>query len=432
MHNLSADSAERVDAICDFFEQQFTLQQRPRIEDFLDGCEARERHVLLHELLWLEVEFLKRSGLTPDPLSYLSRFPNDTGVVQHVFAGVSASVPKPSVAGGGHGGWRWPQIPNYVIYKELGAGYFGTVYRAIQTHLRSEVALKLLKPERIETDTLELFQEEMLHAGALQHPNVVRALYAGIANGLPYLVMDLVHGMNLAEVLRRCGPLRAADACEVVRQAAAGLQHAHECSMVHRDIKPSNLMLGWLSARDRDQAEVKVADFGLARLRGRIAWRGKPLQYERVVGTLNYMAPEQFFSPRDVDIRADIYSLGCTLYALLLGRPPFAEDHHSVVEHMQAHRDQSLASFRHLRPDVSTALEEVIFWMMAKNPAERFETPAELGESLAHFSMGHDLPKLLELAEERSLPLDTGTAADQLATTESMLAMDDFAQQDRS
>jgi eukaryotic-like serine/threonine-protein kinase len=126
--------------------------------------------------------------------------------------------------------------------------------------------------------------------------------------------------------------------------------------------------------------------------------------YSRVRGTFDFMAPEQFYTPGSVDIRADIYSLGCTLYTLLTGRPPFSEVGQSVTARMEAHRDLPLASILTKRPDVPVALEEIIAWMMAKRPELRYESPAEVEDVVAHFCSSHDLPRVLEIAQERQDP----------------------------
>ena len=158
----------------------------------------------------------------------------------------------------------------------------------------------------------------MKAVGKLVHPNIVHAYDAGEEAGIHFLVMEYVDGVDVTRIQKRCGQLAVADACEIVRQAAIGLQHAHENRMVHRDIKPSNL----LATKD---GVVKVLDLGLALLHEGDAAAARDLTNTgQVMGTLDYMAPEQADDTHAVDIRADIYSLGCTLYSLLAGQPPFA------------------------------------------------------------------------------------------------------------
>jgi serine/threonine protein kinase len=401
---LPDDVALRMDQLCDCFEQRMRAHKQPRIEAFLgSGESAAAREALLRELLTLEVGYRRDAGDTPSLIDYLTRFPTDVEVVRQVFSRLFPADAALSTTA-----WLPPDatlvIPNYILLAQLGTGGMGTVYRAVHTLLKNEAAIKVLKSGREDDAHLrELFLQETGNHGQLRHPYIVQALFAGLTeSGQPYLVMEMIQGVDLAEVVARCGPLPVADACEIIRQSAVGLQHASDCGMVHRDLKPSNLMLGWVDPR-RERAEVKVTDFGLARLRGH-SWRKPPDGDEPVMGTFDYMAPEQYFTPAAVDIRADIFSLGCTLHALLVGLPPFAGAYRNAKEKMIAHRDRPAASFRHLRPDVSAALEEIILWMVAKQPSDRFESPQELAGSLAHFTSGHDLPLLLETAQERVAP----------------------------
>ncbi|MCO6456674.1 MAG: serine/threonine protein kinase [Pirellulaceae bacterium] len=397
----SAEELERLRQLCDCFEQQLLANQRPRIELFLGGCRPAMRLALLEELLGLEVEYDLQAGRVPDREAYARRFPEALPVLHDVFAALCPAASTPS------GALPFRQaavvIPNYSLLSELGSGGMGTVYRAVHALLKNEAAIKVLKAEQQDDPQLrELFDRETRNLGQLRHPQIVQALYAGFTGtGSPYLVMELVRGVDVAAVLRRCGPLPVADACEIIRQAAIGLQHAHECGLIHRDIKPSNLLLGWTYS---GQAEVKVADFGLARLRFRSPWQDAGQIDDRIMGTLDYMSPEQYFTPADVDIRADIFSLGCTLFSLLVGHPPFQARFQTIGEKMRAHRQQPLPAYSHLRPDVPPALIEVIASATAKDRSERFETPLEFAASLAHFHAGHDLALLLETAEERPDP----------------------------
>lgn len=399
--DLPVEGATRLRTLRDCFDQQLNSRKAPSIETFLSGSDVSCRAALLRELLLLEIAFRLQLGEVPEALEYLIRFPNDMEVVHRVFStllpGAHAIAPPLAPAPA-----EIPSIPHYILLSELGTGGMGTVYRAVHTLLKNEAAIKLLKTGREGDKYLrELFQREASNVGQLDHPRIVRALYAGVTeSGQPYLVMELIHGLNMGQVVDRCGPISVSDACEVIRQAALGIQYAFERGMIHRDVKPSNLLLGWSDVRRQD-AEVKVADFGLARLRRHNTSRAASETSEPVMGTFDYMAPEQFFAPETVDIRADIFSLGCTLYTLLTGKPPWARKFPDLFAKMTAQRDEQPPSFRHLRPDVPPALEELIHWTMAKAPADRFETPGEFAESLVHFNVGSDLPLLLETAQDR-------------------------------
>lgn len=403
---LPAEAARRVDEICDAFETQLFTEGRPQIEEFLGGFKEPERSVLLRELLLLELDAYLSADAFPDLEKYCQRFPGRRDLVKDVFEKVLPTrQPGPAESRASR-----PNIPNYHVLEQLGEGGMGTVYKAIHTKLQSFAAIKVLRVDRVkDVEAAVRFQREMKVVGNLSHPNIVEARDAGVSEGTHYLIMEYVDGLDLGSVLCRFGPLPVSDACEIARRVAVALQHAHEHNLVHRDIKPSNLLLGH-PPQNPEEVQVKVADLGLARLRGNVLGDEHAAQYGRVMGTFRYMAPEQYWAPETVDIRSDIYSLGCTLYALLLGRPPFSHPQYDDPRQvMLAHRDQPVAKFRRLRPDVSEAMEEAVLWMMAKNPDDRFQTPAELAKSLAFFSGGHDLPGLLARAE--SLPLGPITRA---------------------
>ena len=211
-----------------------------------------------------------------------------------------------------------PALPGYKVLGVLGRGGMATVYKVRQLGTKRLVAVKVIDRSLAgDEEIVARFRQEQALGARLRHPNLIAGYEAGRAAGRPYLVMELVEGGNLDELLGRSGPLPVAEACEVIRQAALGLQHLHEHGLVHRDVKPSNLML-------TPAGEVKVLDLGLAR------HLHEPDAGERItaqgqfLGTLDYVAPEQCTDPHAVDIRADVYGLGCTLYELLAGQPPFA------------------------------------------------------------------------------------------------------------
>jgi hypothetical protein len=282
-------------------------------------------------------------------------------------------------------GKGWPTLPGYEILNEVGRGGMGIVYRARQFSLDRIVAIKVIPLGLTGQDEVvaRFHQEERL-AARLVHPNLVTAYDAGQIAGLPFLVMEFVAGANLAERVEQCGPLSLSEACEVVRQAAFGLQHIHEQGLVHRDVKPSNLML-------TPQGQVKVLDLGVARLLkpNQGPHEGPISAYGQFLGTLDYMAPEQCADSRSADIRSDIYSLGCTLYFLLAGRPPFAPpDFQSIYQKMKAHAEVPAPSIRNLHPNSPPALAAILERMLAKDPAGRFSCPAEVALALQPFAAG--------------------------------------------
>jgi eukaryotic-like serine/threonine-protein kinase len=288
---------------------------------------------------------------------------------------------------------RPDQVGQYALLELLGEGGMGTVYKARHTLLDRIVALKLLSAGRLaDPQSVARFLREIKAVGKLNHPNLVRGADAGQAEGRHFLVMDFLHGLDLARLVQRLGPLPIADACELVRQAALGLQHAHEHGLVHRDIKPSNLML-------TPECQLKVLDLGLARLIGDLPHGKEITDTGQYMGTADYMAPEQGLDDHAVDIRADIYSLGCTLYKLLTGRAPFVgPEYDSTFKKIQAHAHVPVPPVRDLRPDVPEALAVILDKMLSKRPAQRHATPAETAAALQQFAGGCDLSSLLARA----------------------------------
>ena len=313
------------------------------------------------------------------------------------------------------------QLGDYKLLAKLGEGGMGQVYKALHTQLDRVVAVKILPPERLgDEDALRRFKQEVRAVGKLKHPHIVYADDAREIGGTYVLVMEYLEGMNLADLVRKLGPLPVADACELVRQAALGLQCAHEQRLVHRDVKPSNLMLA-LTSGGRESADVvphqpahagrspaaavKLLDLGLARLPVASVAGGSLTSSGMIMGTPDYIAPEQINNSHDVDIRADIYSLGCSFYYLLIGQPPFAApDHATVYDKLKAHVEQEPPDVRRLRRDVPSGLVDILLRMVAKQPPERFAAPAEVAAALQPFTAGCDLGRLLATAQGAQVP----------------------------
>jgi predicted Ser/Thr protein kinase len=267
--------------------------------------------------------------------------------------------------------------PRYRIVRELGRGGMGVVYQGQQTMMDRQVAIKVINKALLDNpDALARFHREVKAAAQLAHPNIVIAYDAERAGDLHMLVMEFVPGQSLAEYLHRKGPLPVAQACHFTRQAALGLQHAFEQGMVHRDIKPQNLMV-------TPKGQVKILDFGLAKVVSERQRQGDFTAQGAYMGTPSYSAPEQATDARSADIRADIYSLGCTLYCLLTGRPPFQES--TDIKTLLAHLHQEPLPLSDLRPDVPPALGAVVARMLAKDPGQRFQKPVEVAQALAPF-----------------------------------------------
>ncbi len=255
----------------------------------------------------------------------------------------------------------------------------GAVYKAEHRLMERAVALKVMNRAVVgSAAAVERFRREFKASARLSHPNIVAAYDAEQAGDVHFLVMEYVEGTDLARWVAERGPLPAAEACDYVRQAALGLQHAHQHGMIHRDIKPHNLM------RTPD-GTVKILDFGLARLVAEAGTvPGAVTGQGTLLGTVDYLAPEQADDARQADIRSDVYSLGCTLYHLLSGRPPFP--HGTLVQKVMAHTQRDPLPLEGLRPDLPPGLTDVVARMMAKSPADRYQTPAEVYAALAPFA----------------------------------------------
>jgi serine/threonine protein kinase len=269
-------------------------------------------------------------------------------------------------------------LGQYILLEPIGEGGMGQVFRARHLRMKRIVALKIIRKE-VASDAfaLERFNQEIEAAGKLQHPNVVTAYDANEVDGTLFFVMEYVEGVDLAKLVQEQGQLAVGLACECVRQAALGLQHAHENGLVHRDIKPSNMLLCY------KDAVVKLLDLGLARLRERRD--GKQLTATgMVMGTPDFISPEQARDSRNADIRSDLYSLGCTLYFLLSGQVPFVEG--TFTEKLIKHTLEQPPPLDDLRDGLPPEVTAIIQKLMAKKPDDRFQTPAELAEALSPFA----------------------------------------------
>jgi WD40 repeat protein/serine/threonine protein kinase len=268
-------------------------------------------------------------------------------------------------------------LGSYVLLERLGEGGMGQVFKARHQKMGRIIALKLIRKDRLANPTaLRRFELEIRAAAQLSHPNIVTAHDAAQVGDTHFLVMEYVEGVDLAKMVRDSGPLPVEQACAYIRQAALGLQHAQERGLIHRDIKPSNLLLAV------KEGVVKVLDLGLARLpESKSGDTVEPLtELNAVVGTPDYAAPEQIRHPTLADTRADLYSLGCTFYFLLSGRPPFQGQ--SMAETLVKHQLEEPTPIEKLNRDVPAGVAGVIRRLMAKQPEERYQTAAELAAVL--------------------------------------------------
>lgn len=328
------------------------------------------------------VQLLQATAPTPDGLARQlrriaePRRESNDPTLAHAIEGLLRIGPEGLPSGRGERVQVGTELRDYRLLEPLGRGGMGTVYKALHTRLNRIVALKVLAPHwHDRPGAQERFEREMKAIGQLRHPNIIQATDAGEAGGVAFLVMEYVEGIDLGRLLTRRGPLPLVEACEVVRQAALGLQHAHAQGLIHRDVKPSNLFL----TRD---GEVKLLDLGLALFTADThpegAWDSAEddtdagLSGAVILGTHAYMAPEQRVDSHAVDHRADLYSLGCTLYCLVHGTPPPEKD-----------------------PRVDREPADVLEKLLAKRPVDRYATGAEVAAALHRRAKGANLKALL-------------------------------------
>jgi serine/threonine-protein kinase len=293
---------------------------------------------------------------------------------------------------------HWDQlvVGPYHVLDRLGEGGISEVFKAWDTLKGRIVALKVLRQNLTsQADAVRQFQRELRAVTRLNHPNVIKTFDANQVGALHYFAMEFVEGMDLGRFVQRAGPLAVEEACEYVRQVAQGLQHAHQLGLVHRDIKPPNLFLihppqsdGNGAAR-RPDAVVKILDWGLARIHpvpGEGSAHGTLREKGALIGTADYIAPEQARDASLVDTRADVYSLGCTFYYLLTGRPPFPGP--ALMQKLMQHQVSEPEPLRQRRPDVPEELAGIVQRMMAKRPEDRFQIPLLVVAALRRFCPG--------------------------------------------
>ena len=443
---LTAEQQAQLEQIVAEFELAWFRGERPAIEALLPS-DPSLRQVALLELVHVDIEFRSKAGEAAQPQTYLSRFPElraDLPAVQSIIAtvgklesakgtvksggGVPGLKPEPrprasqrtklpadspalkgsketaaisnsDLADDTDGGTamesdveagirlyatlkRGATLGNYSILDKLGQGGMGTVFRAEHRRMLREVALKVLSPEVLKApQAVQRFHREVRVAAKLTHPNIVTAYDADEERGVHFLVMEIVEGTSLAALVKRHGPLPPKKAIDFVVQAARGLEYAHSKGIVHRDIKPGNLMLDQFGI-------VKILDLGLARLDegGLAAAEGDLTDTGNVMGTIDYISPEQALNTKHADQRSDIYSLGCTLWFLLTGKPVYGGQ--TPVERILAHRDRPVPSLRGVRNYVSMELEAVFRTMVAKSPDERYKSMADVLKAFEECHLG--------------------------------------------
>jgi WD40 repeat protein/serine/threonine protein kinase len=325
---------------------------------------------------------------------------------------------------------EWPLVPGYTILAKLGEGGMGQVFKAKQQRLDRLVALKIIRQECLSHDphAMQRVQQEARAAAKLSHPNIIVVYDFDQVGNTYFIAMEYVDGVDLHQLVRDCGPLPVPLSCHFIHQAALGLHHAHVQGMVHRDIKPSNLLVAMpsidvgmsgfrtlplkvhrqlirpgdsafgssLSSRAHldhlQEGVVKILDMGMALLTHRAGDADSPRWTHQgtFMGTPDFIAPEQAMDAHEVDIRADLYSLGCTFYFLLTGKPPFGD--FSLMKKLMMHQIAKPQPIRELQPEVPAEVERIVNRLLAKLPEGRFQTPFELADALVSFSLSEASP----------------------------------------
>lgn len=364
---------------------------------FYEGSLATEAHLRAARHLRECPTCKARAGTRPVPSQ--PSFPAPTDLTAAADDTLPRHAPTPETG--------TDQVGPYRLERLIGRGGMGSVYEAVHERLGRKVALKVL-PALAARDSryLDRFHREARLVGRLNHANVVKATDAGEVNGVPFLAMELVDGVDVSRLVRAIGPLPVSDAAELVRQAATGLAHAHGKGIVHRDVKPSNLMV-------TVEGEVKILDLGLALSREPMGGPGGPSgpggtggpggtdgppSGSVLLGTHDYMAPEQWTDSSAVGPAADVYGLGCVLYQALAGQPPFTGVKHATARAKQYAHQHTAPPPVPNRGDVPPALTALLARMLAKAPGER--PPAvQVADALRPFVGVVQLPRLVERAK---------------------------------
>lgn len=365
-----AEQLRLIDRLCDDFDCQLAGGQVPRIEDFLDRVATDNRGMLLGELLAIELDC--EAGSPPD--NYHARFPGHSTEIDEVFAefrqrntrmsdkdgNARETVPLP--------GPSPTRLGDYDIVRELARGGMGVVYQARHRTLDRQVAIKMiLGTLHLSSRRRQRFLDEAKVVAHLQHPNIVQIFELGEHEGHPFIVFELVDGGSLA------ASSRSADIrqhVQLVADVSHGVEYAHRCGVIHRDIKPSNILL-------TSDGVPKVADFGLAK---QLDAEGGTTMTGEVMGTPDYMAPEQARGDKDIDERVDVYALGAVLYELLTGQQPFRRD--TAWATVNAVLTENLVSPRRHEPNVPVPLERIICKALEKDRERRYASAMDLATDL--------------------------------------------------
>lgn len=339
------------------------------------------------------IEFVERSKLVPEPqlrtaladlrAAHGGQLPSDSKDVEQFFIerDLLTSWHCEKLANGKYKGFH---LSKYRLLSLLGTGGMSSVYLAQHLVMNRKVAIKVLPRRRVnDTSYLARFQLEAQAVAHLDHPNIVRAFDIDNEDDTHYIVMEYVPGQDFQALVRQSGATSFAAAADYIAQAADGLQHAHDKGVIHRDIKPANLLLD-------DRGIVKILDMGLAQFKQEENASLTIAHEENVLGTADYLAPEQAVNSHKVDHRVDLYSLGCSLYYLIAGHPPFNEG--SLAQRIAKHQSVMPPPLIEVRADCPQSLSDICQKMIAKKPEERFQSAAEVAHTLREWLATHGKP----------------------------------------
>jgi serine/threonine protein kinase/formylglycine-generating enzyme required for sulfatase activity len=395
------------DKIIDRFEADLKSDKSVSIEDALREVRLNEGPELFRDLLCLEISHRRNKGERAEPHDYKQRFPQfgaqifvaqikDSGILEvetlkdflppHRHPKDAQELARELVR---HkrltkyqaeelykGKGKSLVLGNYMILDRIGAGGMGQVFKAEHRRMKRTVAVKML-PVGLMKDpaVVARFEREATAAARLIHPNIVTAYDADNVNGIHVLVMEYVEGSDLAALTSRNGPFSVEDSLDFILQAARGLEAAHAEGIVHRDVKPANLLL------DKKRT-VKILDLGLARIHGEQSGQAALTQTGAVMGTVDFLSPEQALNTKSADGRTDIYGLGCTLHFLLTGKAVYEGE--TLMAKLIAHRESPIPSLRKSRPEVTLQLESIFQRMVAKTLNDRYQTMSQVIADLEH------------------------------------------------
>ncbi|MCR9291948.1 MAG: serine/threonine protein kinase [bacterium] len=320
---------------------------------------------------------------TPEPISGYTDENDPTIISQRPLVGSQQfyeSIPLGELARVLEG----KQLDHFTVERMIGGGGMGAVFRGRDLRLDRIVAIKVIPASKRDPETLRRFRLEAQAAARLDHPNIARVYYVGESDRWNYIVFEFIDGVNVRDLVSMRGPLSVDEAVFFTRQVAEALQHAHEREVVHRDIKPSNILV-------TANGIVKVVDMGLARTTAIEQSTADATASGVTLGTFDYISPEQARNPRDADVRSDLYSLGCSLFFMLTGQPPFSEG--TVLQKLLKHGSVPPPDPRAWRDDLSDELYAILMKLMAKQPHDRYQTPAELINDLLLLAEIEDLPR---------------------------------------